>query len=82
MYPGSTTAFINKTVEEKKVLGQRDVKGDTRDYFILESWFASKRLDGTDMYVGADMVGMVKTNTKVLFKDNIENIKKDWPGVS
>ena len=75
MYPGSTTAFINKTVEEKKVLGQRDVKGDTRDYFILESWFASKRLDGTDMYVGADMIGMVKTNIKGLCNDEIEKLK-------
>ena len=75
MYPGSTTAFINKTVEEKKVLGQRDVKGDTRDYFILESWFASKRLDGNYMYVGADMVGMVKTNTKGLCNDEIDKLK-------
>ena len=26
------------------------------------------------MDVGSDMIGMVKTNTKVFYKDNIENL--------
>ena len=34
------------------------------------------------MDVGADMVRMVKTNTKRLCKDTIGNLTKDWPGGS
>ena len=34
------------------------------------------------MDVGYDIIGVVKTNTKGLCKDYIENITKDWPGVS
>ena len=34
------------------------------------------------MDVGSDMVGMVKTNTKLLYKDTIDNISKYWPGGS
>ena len=34
------------------------------------------------MEVGAYLVGMLNTNTKWLYKDTIENITKDWPGVS
>ena len=34
------------------------------------------------MDVGADMIGMVKTNTKVFFKETIEIFKKYWPGAS
>ena len=31
------------------------------------------------MEFGAELIGMVKKNTKGLCKDNIENIKNDWP---
>ena len=34
------------------------------------------------MDVGADMIGMVKTNTKGFLKETIDNITKDWPGGS
>ena len=34
------------------------------------------------MEVGAEFIGMVKTNTKVFCKYTIENITKDWPGSS
>ena len=34
------------------------------------------------MDVGAYLIGVVKTNTKVFFKETIENLTKDWPGVS
>ena len=34
------------------------------------------------MDVGAYMIGMVKTNTKWLYKETIENITKDFPGGS
>ena len=32
------------------------------------------------MDVGADMVGMIKTNIKGLCKYTIKNLKKYWPG--
>ena len=34
------------------------------------------------MDVGAEIIGMVKTNKKLLFKDAIDNLKNDWPGGS
>ena len=34
------------------------------------------------MEVGADFIGMVKTNTKVFCKETIEKLTKDWPGGS
>ena len=34
------------------------------------------------MEVGAEFIGMVKTNTKLFFKETIDNIKKDWTEVS
>ena len=32
------------------------------------------------MEVGANLIGMVKTNTKGFCKDTIEKLTKDWPG--
>ena len=32
------------------------------------------------MEVGDELIGIVKTNTKGLCKDTIENLTKDWPG--
>ena len=34
------------------------------------------------MEVGANLIGMVKTNTKLLCKGAIEKFTKDWPGGS
>ena len=34
------------------------------------------------MEVGAELVGIFKTNTKGLCKETIENLTKDWPGGS
>ena len=32
--------------------------------------------------VGADLIGVVKTNTKGFFKDTIDNLTNNWPGGS
>ena len=32
------------------------------------------------IYVGADIIGMVKTNKKGFWKETIENLTKDWTG--
>ena len=63
-------------------LGQRHMKGTTKDYFLFKSCFSSNNLAEAAMDVGADTIGMVKTNTKVFFKENIENITNNWPGGS
>ena len=34
------------------------------------------------MEIGAGLIGMVKTNTKVFCKETIEKLTKDWPGGS
>ena len=34
------------------------------------------------MDVGAEIIGMVKTNIKGLCKETIDNMAKDWPGGS
>ena len=34
------------------------------------------------MEVDADFIGVVKKNTKGLYKDTIEKLTKDWPGGS
>ena len=43
---------------------------------MFDSWFYSKKLLESVMEVGANLIGMVKKNTKELCKDNIEEIKK------
>ena len=76
------TACMERTTEEKMRLGQRNIKGATKDCFLFESCFYSKRLDKSEMHLGTDMIIMVKTNRKLLCKDTIDNTTKDWPGGS
>ena len=48
-----------------------------KDYFIFYSCFVSKRLSEAAVYVNANMVGMVKINTKGLCKDMIDKLTND-----
>ena len=34
------------------------------------------------MEVGSDLIGMVKINTKIFYKETIEKLTTDWPGDS
>ena len=52
------------------------MKGGTKDCFLFDNWFVSKKAAEAAMEVGADFIGMVKTNTKVFCKETIENITK------
>ena len=65
-----------------KEIGQRDMKGDTKDCFIFDSWFYLNELTEAAMDVGADMIGIVKTNTKGFYKETITKLKNYWPGGS
>ena len=64
-------------MEATNGLGQKDVKGNTKDSFIFESCFASKRLTEADLDFGSDMIGIVKTDTKGLYTVAIEKLTKD-----
>ena len=50
-------------------IGQKYIKGVTK--IFLDSWLSSKKAAEAVMEVGAKLIGMVKTNTKGLCKDNI-----------
>ena len=64
MYLGATAAFTKILIEEMKELGQRSLKGSTRDCFLFESWFLLKKSAEAATSIGVDLIGMVKTNTK------------------
>ena len=39
-----------------------------------------KKAEEAAMELGAELIGMVKTNTKGFCKETIEKLTKDWPG--
>ena len=81
MQIGSTSTCMNIIMEAKKGVGQRDLKRYTKDYFLFDSQFSSKRSEETVMVVGADMIGMVRTNTKLFCKDTIYKMTNYWTGL-
>ena len=44
--------------------------------------FSSNKASEAEMEVVAELIGMVKKNTKGFCKETIENLTKDWPGGS
>ena len=75
----SATAACDKTLmEESKGLGKRAVKVSTRDCFLFDSWFLSKKSAVSADSSGVDLIGMVKTNTKGFCKSMIEGLTDDW----
>ena len=65
-----------------KGLGQRDVIRATKNCFIFDSQFFSKRSAESVMYVVAYIIDKFKTDTKGLCQDTIENMTKYCPGGS
>ena len=61
---GSTAACTKRMMEATNGIGQKSIKGVTKDCFLFDSWFASKKAEEAAMEVGAKFFGMVKTNTK------------------
>ena len=78
----ATAACTKRLMEDMKGLGQRAFKGSTSDFFLFDSFFLSNKAAETAAYIGVDLMGMVKTNTKGFFKATIEGSMKDWPGGS
>ena len=68
---GAMVACTKILMEETKGLGQRALEGSTRDCFLLEGWFLSKKLEEEATSIGADFIGMVKTKTKIFCKATI-----------
>ena len=66
--------------EATKGIGQKSIKGGTKDFLLFDSWFAPKKAAEAVMGVGAELIGMLKTNTKVFRREIIEKLTKDWPG--
>ena len=74
---GSNSACTKKMMEATKGIGQKSIKGGTKDCFLFDSWFASKKAAEAAMEVGAELICMVKKNNKGLCKETIEKITKD-----
>ena len=79
---GATTACTKRMVEATKGIGHRGIKGSTKDCFIFDGWFFSKKSAETAMDVGAYIIGIIKTNTKLFCKETIDNLTKYWSGGS
>ena len=62
----STAACTKRIMEATKGIGQKSIKGGTKDCFLFDSWFASKKATEAAMELGDELIGMVKTNTKGL----------------
>ena len=81
-YLVSTEACNKRMMEATKGVVKNSIKEGTKDCFLFDSWFASKKASKAVMEVGSEWIGMLKTNIKGFFKDNIEKLTKDWPGGS
>ena len=79
---GSTVACTKRMMEATKGIDHKSIKGGTKDCFLFDSWFASKKAAEAAMELGAELIGMVKTNSKGFCKETIGNLRKDWPGGS
>ena len=75
-----TAAFTKRMTEATKDIGHRDIKGATKDCFILDSGFSSNNLEEDVMDVGADLIGMVKIDTKGFCRYTIEKLTYYFPG--
>ena len=78
----SNVECTKRVMEETKGIGQKYIKGDTKDCFLFGSWLSLKKLEESAMEVGANLIGMVKKNTKGFCKETIKNLTEDWPGGS
>ena len=63
-------------------MSKKSKKGGTKDFFLFDGWFSANKVAEATMELGAELIGMVKTNTKGLCKETIEKLTKNWPGGS
>ena len=77
-----TVACTKRMKEATNGIGKKYRKGATKECFIFDSWFYSKKATEAAMEVGAEFICMGKTNNKGFCKDTIDKLTKDWSGVS
>ena len=77
---GAIAACTKRIMEATKGIGQKSIKGGTKDCFLFDSWFASKKAAEAATEMSAELIGIVKTNIKGFCREAIENLTKDWPG--
>ena len=63
-----TASYTKRTKEETNRIGQKYRKGATKDYFIFDSCFSSKKAEEPTVEVDAKFVVMLNTNNKELCK--------------
>ena len=68
---GATADCTKRLMEETKGLGQRDLKGSMRDFYLFDSWFLPKKSAEAAASIDVDLIGMVKNNTKDFLKSVI-----------
>ena len=68
---GSTAACTKRMMEATKGVGKKSIKGVTKYCLLFDSWFNSKNAAEAEMEMGAELIGMVKTNTKGFCKETI-----------
>ena len=49
-------ACTKRMMEETKGIGQKSKKGGTKDFFLFDSWFASKKASEAAMELGVDLI--------------------------
>ena len=76
---GATAACTKRMMEATKGIGQKSKKGGTKDCFLFDSWFPSKKAAEAAMELGAELICMVKKNTKGFYKETIEKLTTNWP---
>ena len=68
---GATAACNMIMMEATKGVGQRYKKGATKGCFLIDTWLSSKKLAEAAMEFGANLIGPVKTYTKLFFNETI-----------
>ena len=58
------------------------MKVSTGGFSLFGSWFLSEKAAEAAASIGVDLIGMVKTNTKLFIRAVIEGLTKDWPDIS
>ena len=76
----ATAACTKRMMEEMKGMGQRSLKGSTRDFFLFKNWFSLKKEDQAAAFIGVDFIGMVQTNIKGFCKAMLKMLTNYWPG--
>ena len=75
-YCGNSSLYKDDDVINKGVRPQGRKMRYGGFFIIFDSLFYSKRLAKYEIYFCSDMISMVKSNTKLFCKDNIDNITK------